>query len=198
MLDRLPLAALNHLLGTEDWARKHLGEFSGQTVRLVVPPLELFLEITAEGLFRSASKDNKATVTLTLPGDLPLRILGGAGDRGSLLASAQISGSADLADCLGFVFRNLAWDAEGDLAPFVGDIAARRLVQGAQAFVGWQSRMLSNLTRNFADYLREEQPALVTRHEVSAFRRQFAELEAKLSSVERRIASLDGDNRRTQ
>lgn len=196
MLATLPLAALNHLLGTEDWAHRHLAAFGGQTVSLQVPPLTLCLEITAEGFFRRAPEGSKAAVTLTMPGDLPLRILAGRSDRAALLSAAQISGSADLADCLGFIFRNLTWDVEGDLAPVVGDIAAHRLAQGARVFAAWQSRTFSNVTRNLADYLSEEKSVLIKRHEISTFCRQTAEFDAQLSALERRIASLEDGKRR--
>lgn len=191
MLAVVPLAALNHLIGAEDWARKHLAPFSGQTVSLQMPPLALCLEISPEGLFRRAVEGSKATVTLTLPADLPLRILSGKGDRAALLSAAQISGSADLADCLGFVFRNLSWDVEADLAPVVGDIAAHRLVQGARAFASWQSGAFASLTRNVTDYLSEERPVLVKHHEVAAFDRELSGLATRLASVEKRIGALE-------
>ncbi len=194
MLDTLPLSALNHIIGAEDWARKHLVPFRGQTVFLKVPPFSLCLEIDPEGFFRRAQHGSKATVTpvtLTLPADLPLRILTGRGDRAALLSTAQISGSADLADCLGFVFRNLTWDVEGDLAQVVGDIAAHRLVQGARALASWQSGAFAGLTRNVTDYLSEEGAALVKRSDVSTFSRGLGEIATQLTSLETRIASLE-------
>jgi len=196
MLATLPLAALNHLLRNENWAHRHLAAFGGQTVSLQMPPLALCLEITPEGFFRRAPAGSKAAVTLTMPGDLPFRILAKGGDRAALLSSAQISGSADLADCLGFIFRNLTWDVEGDLAPVVGDIAAHRLARGVRQFVAWQSRTFSNVTRNLADYLSEEKSVLVKRSDASTFCHQLVELDARLSALERRIASLEDGKRR--
>ena len=196
MLATLPLAALNHILSTEEWAHRHLAAFGGQTVSLQMPPLALCLEITPEGFFRRAPAGSKAAVRLTMPGDLPFRILAKGGNRAALLSFAQISGSADLADCLGFIFRNLAWDVEGDLAPVVGDIAAHRLVQGARQLAAWQSRTFSNMTRNLADYLSEEKSALIKQHEVAAFRRQVAELNGQSSIIEKRIESLEAIERR--
>lgn len=62
-----------------------------------------------------------AAVSITLPADAPLRALT---DRPALMASAQISGSAEFAECLGFIRRNLHWDVEADVSTLVGDIAA--------------------------------------------------------------------------
>ena len=134
MLPEIGLAGLNHLHSGEDWARSHLMPFSGQTFRIEVGSVALRLAITPEGLFRKQENaDIAPAVTLSLPAEVPLRLLGGLDERSSVLASAHISGSADLADCLGFVFRNLRWDVESDLASLVGDMAAHRLARERHA-----------------------------------------------------------------
>ena len=191
MLLAIPLAGLNHLLASEDWARAHLKSFAGQTTRLELPPVDLLLEITSEGFFRSADDNIAATVTISLPADTPFRVLTGFGDRSSLLAAAQVRGSADLADCLGFVFRNLDWDAESDLAPLVGDIAARRLVQCVRQFGVWKRSQGWNLARNLAEFLTEELPIIARHQEISEFCREVECVSARMTSIERRIASME-------
>ena len=192
-LHTIPLSGLNHLLKGEDWARAHLKSFAGQTARLEMPPLRLAIAITPEGFFRHADNDNdlEPTVRISLPADTPLRTLSGFADRSSLLASAQIQGSADLADCLGFVFRNLNWDVESDLAPWFGDIAAHRLVHCGRQFAGWQRKLGWNLARNLADFLTEENPTITKHQDVAEFGRQVTELGPWMISVEQRIASLE-------
>lgn len=73
------------------------------------------------------AKNTVATVTISFPQDALLLVLT---DRPAFVAAARISGSGELAECLGFVFRNLQWDIESDLSQWVGDIAARRLLAG--------------------------------------------------------------------
>lgn len=189
------LAALNHLLLSEAWPRERLRKFVDQTVHLEMPPFAVFVQITAEGLLRPAAPEASATVTLALPSDMPLRILAGLGDRASLLASAQIRGSAELADCLSFLFRYLDWDAESDLARVFGDIAARRLTQGGRGLIECQGRQASNLARNMVEYFTEENPSIARPQDIAEFCRDVAELATRTGSIEQRIASLQ--NRRS-
>jgi len=126
---------VNHLLAGEEWARERLKPFAGQTARLELGALSLPLAITSSGYLVAGDRNATASVTLTLPADAPLLAL--TDDRPSLRAATQISGAAELAECLGFVFRNLRWDAESDLALLTGDIAARRLLEGGKQLVNW-------------------------------------------------------------
>lgn len=183
-----PLGFLNHLLVDEDWARDRLKAFAGQTARLELGALSLALEITADGLLTAARKDVAATVTIALPADAPLRALA---DRSSLFATAQISGSAELAETLRFLSRNLGWDVESDLAGLVGDIAARRLVEGGRRLAKWQVQQARNLGLNVAEYFTEENPLLARRQDIAAFCVEVAGLDEPLRLLEKRIASLE-------
>lgn len=189
MLTTAALGFINHLLDAEDWGRARLKPFAGQTVRLVCGPLEAWLEITAQGNFRPAADETEATVHLTLPANAPWRALS---DRTSLLAEAHVSGSAELTECLGFIFRNLHWDVEDDLARLVGDIAARRLVQGGRALAGWQLKQAGRFAQNLADYLSEENPLIARKTEVAAFASDVAALAQASDRLEERLQALSG------
>lgn len=191
MLQEAFLAGLNHLLAGEEWARGRLKPFAGQTVRLELPPLLFCFAITPGGYFRSNDADTPATVTLSLPGASPLRLLGALGDPAALLASAQITGAAGLADCIGFVFRNLRWDVESDLADLVGDIAAHRLVHAGKQLVDWQQKAAWSLARNVAEYFTEENPAIARHCDVDGFCRDVGALTGSLARLEERIAALE-------
>ena len=195
MLHDAFLAGFNHLLAGEEWARGRLSPFSGQTVRLELPPLRFYFEITAAGYFRKKEGDTPATVTLSMPGASPLRLLGTLADPATLLASAQITGAAGLADCIGFVFRNLRWDVESDLANVVGDIAAHRLVHTGKRLVDWQQKAAWNLARNVAEYLTEERPALASHRDVARFCQNVGTLTGALARLEERISALENTGR---
>jgi len=195
MLHGIFLTALNHLLAGEDWSGKHLKPFAGQIVRLECPPLVVDLAITPEGRFVSAEGDTPANVTITLPAGALLGLLGGMADPSALMSSAQIQGSADLADCIGFVFRNLRWDVESDLAPLVGDIAAHRLVGFGKRFFAWQQELAGNLARNLVEYFTEERPAIAGRRDVQQLAHGVDAVAADLTQVERRVGALEASRR---
>lgn len=189
MLLDVALGLINHLLTAEDWARERLKSFSGQTACLELGALKLSLEITPAGLFAASGRKAVAAVTIRLPEDAPLRALT---DRPSLFAAAHISGSAELAESLGFVFRNLRWDAESDLSQMVGDIAAHRLVDGGKQLARWHQQQAKNLALNLAEYFTEENPTIARLQDVSAFCVEVSSLQETLARLERRVAALEG------
>ena len=188
MLLGTALAAINHLLAGEDWARQQLSPFVGQTARLEFGALALPLAISADGLFVAAGRDAPADVTITLPADAPLRALT---DRPSLFTAARLAGSAQLAENLGFVFRNLRWDVEADLSRVVGDIAAHRLVAVGSRVASWQRQQAFNLAANVAEYFTEESPSIARQRDVAGFCAQVADLPQQLDRLEARIAALE-------
>ena len=183
MLERI----LNHLLAQEPWARERLRGFACQHLRVIGGPLRLDLSIRTDGLFAQGEKSEEPLVTITLPPDAPLRLVL---DRSSLLASAQLSGNADFAETLAFVFRNLNWDAEADVAKLTGDILARRLVQGGKAIWQWQSEAQGRLLGNVTEYLAEESGALVSASELLAFGSAVDVLRDDVARLEKRLARL--------
>ena len=188
MLLGTALAAINHLLAGEDWARERLSPFAGQTARLEFGALALPLAISADGLFVAAGRDAPADVTITLPADAPLRALT---DRESLFTAARLVGSAQLAENLGFVFRNLRWDVEADLAQLVGDIAAHRLVAVGSRVASWQRQQALNLAANFAEYFTEENPSIARRDDVEDLCAEATRLPDQVARLAARIAALE-------
>lgn len=182
------LAFINHLLAGEDWARDRLKLHAGQALRLELGTLAWALAITAEGFFAGGDESAAAAVTITLPADAPLRALS---DRPALLAAAQISGSAELAETVGFLLRNLRWDLENDLARVVGDIAARRLVEGGRRLGGWQAAQARNLAQNLAEYFTEESALIARRQDLADFADEVAALQERLAQIEQRVAALE-------
>lgn len=158
-------------------------------MRLEQGALCLSLAISSNGLFFVATgKQATEDVSITLPSDAPLRALT---DRSSLFTAAKISGSAELAESLGFVFRNLRWDVESDLSLLVGDIAARRLVEGSKQLVKWHVQQTTNLALNVAEYFTEEKPAIARSQNISAFCRDVGDLRDAMDRLENRVASLE-------
>ncbi len=188
MLVDAALGFINHLLTSEEWPSERLKPFAGQKARLELGALFLSLEITRDGIFMPGDKSALVAVCITLPADAPLRALT---DRSSLLSAAHISGSAELAEALSFVFRNLLWDVESDLSPLVGDIAARRLVEGGKQVATWHVQQARNLALNLAEYFTEESPTIARRQDVSSFCADVDHLQTALTQLENRIKLLE-------
>ncbi|MFA7280103.1 MAG: ubiquinone biosynthesis protein [Sterolibacterium sp.] len=188
MLDRAALHVLNHLLQDARWARSRLAPFAGKTLRLTLPPLKLDLVVSAEGLFEPSELEN-FDVEISFPADAPMLALAGTE---SLYKEANISGSAEFADALGFVMRNLRWDFEEDLSRYVGDIAAHRVAGLFTAFDAWQRQARQNLAENLAEYLTEEQPTLAKAEAVKTFSKEIDGLRDDLQQLEQRVSLLGG------
>ncbi|RTL57661.1 MAG: hypothetical protein EKK46_02725 [Rhodocyclaceae bacterium] len=182
------LYGLNHLLGQAGWARDRLKDFAGRHAHLALGPVVLELAVTDEGLFATASEGAAADVSIALPLDAPLRMM--QGGVAEVMKGAQVTGAADMADALGYVLRNLRWDAEEDLSKFVGDIAAHRIVRGAESLVAWQKDAATRLGENLSEYLLHESPQLVKQADLKAFKDDVAALADDLKALEKRLGSV--------
>lgn len=187
MLEQSAILVLNRLLRDAQWARERLALSAGSAVRIAMPPLQLEFVIDADGSLSEAATQHP-DVVIALPADAPLHALSGSE---ALMRKARITGSAELADSLGFVFRNLRWDAEEDLSRLVGDIAAHRLAALARRFASWHVDAANNLAENFAEYFREEQPTLTGARMAEEFAEAVDDLRDDLARLDKRIARLE-------
>ncbi len=187
MLDLATLQAFNHLLATAPWARGKLVPFAGKRARLVLGPFPLEFRIAPDGTFESLGT-GKPDVEIALQTQSPLALLQG---REAVMRGAHITGAADFAEALGFVLRNLDWDAEEDLSRIVGDIAARRLTQVAGGFAAAQADAARRLAENVGEYLRFEQPAGVDKRTLAVFAEEADALRRETDALERRLAALE-------
>lgn len=106
------------------------------------------------------------------------------------MRAARIKGSAEFAEALGFVIRNLRWDAEEDLSRIVGDIAAHRIVRGTSKFAGWQQQAARNFAANLAEYFTEEQPLIARQADISSFSGDIDRLRDDVARLEKRLQRL--------
>lgn len=188
MLDSVFLAALNHLLEGANWARARLVPFAGRRARFAMAPFDFGFEVSAEGMVAANPDPAQTDVVIRLPADTPFLLSQGLD---KVMAQATVEGNAEFATELSFVFRNLRWDAEEDLSKLVGDIAAHRLVQGANRFVAWQQQAATHLAENVTEYLTLEKPVLVPRSELLALRDDIARFDAALARAESRLNALN-------
>lgn len=181
------LAFINHVLAQSDWAQERLRPFAGRVARIDMAPFDVGFMVANDGLLDAPDPNAKIDVTLTLPSLSPLLILQGVD---ALMRSVRLSGTVDFAEALGFIVRNLHWDAEEDLSKFVGDIAAHRLVGGARQFAGWQKQAAQNVAENMAEYFTEEQPLITKRAALAEFSGAVSTLRDDLARLEKRTIRL--------
>ncbi|WP_428826269.1 SCP2 domain-containing protein [Azonexus sp. IMCC34842] len=186
-IDRLIFAALNHLLQGETWAQDRLRPFAGARVLIEAGPIAFGLLIDERGFFSSGDNAKQADVTLTLPADTAVKFIV---DRQNLFAAVKLSGSADIAESLAFVFRNLRWDVESDLAGLIGDIPARRLTMLGAGFSGHLQEGAKRLAENLVEYATEDSLLLVPQRDIDVFCSEVNELRDGLARLEKKIARL--------
>jgi len=178
---------LNHLLEREDWARQRLKPYSTQTVRIEGGPVKLTMTVDELGAFRPGAPDEMAAVTITLPSDAPFRMLS---DPSSIFGAARITGAASFAETLAFVFRNLRWDYEADLAGIIGDIPAHRLSRLLAEGAAWQRSAAMRLGLNAAEFATEESGLVTSARDLTRFGREVDQLRDDAARLEKRISRL--------
>ena len=186
-LEKLILPALNHLLQGASWAQKRLQPFSGSKLRIVAGPVKLNLYINEEGLFAQSDDSQFPDVLLTLPDDAVLRFIT---DRNSIFSSVKLSGSVDVAESLAFVFRNLRWNIEGDLASVLGDIPARRITLFGKQISGQIQDGVKRISQNVAEFVTEDSNMVIAICELESFVLAVDVLRDDVARLEKRILQI--------
>lgn len=178
---------LNHLLERESWATQRLQPFAGQTAHIAGLPFALSMTVDDAGMFRAGGGDVDPQVTIELPADALFRMLA---DPASVFSAARLSGAASFAETLAFVFRNLRWDYEADLAAVIGDIPARRAARVLADGLAWQRSVAERLGRNAAEFATEEAALVTPGRDLARFAREVDQLRDDLARLEKRVARI--------
>ncbi|MBU1362653.1 MAG: hypothetical protein KKE51_02370 [Gammaproteobacteria bacterium] len=187
VLNPIAIRALNHLIQGESWAQARLIAHSGAQLRIDSGFFVLQLSIDERGLFHVGDKALQADVSISLPSDMPARFLF---NRDTLFSSVKLGGSADIAESLAFVLRNLHWDAEADLAQLVGDIPARRIARLGQTLATAIQDAVGRVAENLSEYAVEEAGMLAVSSDVTAFGSAVSCLRDDVGRLEKRISRL--------
>lgn len=187
--DHLVVVALNHVLVTEPWAKQRLLPFADQIARIHASTLVISLQITSEGTFRVCNYLNQhPSVKIELSVNTLANFV--IGDLAAAFSSVRISGSADFAEALAFVFKNIKWDFEGDLATLIGNIPAIRGIQLFKSYVQFQKSAALNFSLNLKEFLTDEVSLILTPHEVNSFTAAVDLLRDDLARLDKRISRL--------
>lgn len=179
--------SLNHLLRQTPGAAEALVRHAGMSVRFDLALKQLDFRIATDGCLSEAVIDAPDALIRPTPALVARLPFFGR----EALRLADYSGDPALLATLDRVFRQLEWDAEADLAPLVGDVAAHRLHRLGQDVLAGVARAISAVGRNASEYVVEEaelmaRPVDVARfgHAVDTLADDLARLEARLQRLE--------------
>jgi ubiquinone biosynthesis protein UbiJ len=178
------VAAINHLLAHEPWARAKLSAHAGKVACIDVGIVQVRLKAAADGLLQTAAPDDSASVTIRFA---PADILLMAQNRDRAFSYVKVEGDADFANTISQLSQSLRWEAEEDLSKWVGDIAAVRLVGAARAAFDSARTTQAKLAENVAEYFLEEKPMLVRPQAVSDFADEVTRLRDDVERLAKRI-----------
>ncbi|MEC3765913.1 MULTISPECIES: ubiquinone biosynthesis accessory factor UbiJ [Cupriavidus] len=195
------VAALNHLLEQEPWARNQLAPFAGRVIRFDAAAFELSLKVTEHGCTELAPAAEAPAVTLRVPvQQWPLVAADVAeGGQAAAMRHVRIEGDAELANTVSTLARNLRWDAAEDLSRAlrgilggpVSDSVAQRVVDGARQVHEQATRVGRALLDNVTDYLLDEQPTLVRHAALDDFGAGVGQVRDRLARLEKRLERLE-------
>jgi ubiquinone biosynthesis protein UbiJ len=183
-----PIAAINHLLAQEAWARTALAMHAGKEACIDASTVALRLRVTADGMVEAGNEDAVANVTIRVKlADLPLI----AQNRERAFSYVKIEGDAEFANTISQLAKGLRWEAEYDLERIVGPIAANRLVDGAKSVFEAARAGQQKLAENVAEYFLEEKPLLIRPAMVEEYAGEVNRLRDDVERTAKRIAKLE-------
>lgn len=181
----------NRLLLREAWARATLRPYAGRSARIALGPIAIFLGIDPAGELRVGRGEPSVTVNLE-PKALGDALLDPVAPRRRL----HIDGDAAFAQVLTDVLQRLRPDPAEDLARWVGDAPAERIVSLLHQGLSWARAAAGSTVRRGVDYFVAEDPQLLGRADWEDFRAALALTADSLTILEGRIASLGAGRRR--
>jgi ubiquinone biosynthesis protein UbiJ len=182
------VAAINHLLAQESWARDALIEHAGKEACIDAGSVALRLRALRDGYVEASHAEEPANVTIRVKlADLPLM----AQNPDKAFSYVTIEGDAEFANTISKLGKGLRWEAEHDLEPWIGAIAATRLVGGARAAFDSARTTQRKVAENVAEFFLEEQPLLVRPNVVEEYGSEVSRLRDDVERAAKRLAKLE-------
>ena len=182
------VAAINHLLAQEAWARDALAMHAGKEACIDASTVTLRLRVTADGMVEASNAEDTANVTIRVKlADLPLIVQ----NHERAFSYVKIEGDAEFANTISQLGKGLRWEAEHDLERFIGPIAANRLVGGAKGMFDAARAGQQKVAENVAEYFLEEKPLLIRPAMVAEYADDVSRLRDDVERTAKRIAKLE-------
>ena len=182
------VAAINHLLAQEAWARDALALHAGKEACIDTGAVALRLRVTADGMIAAGNAEAPASVTIRVKlADLPLI----AQNPERAFSYVKIDGDAEFANTISQLSKGVRWEAAHDLEKLLGPIAATRVVDGARAAFGSARANQQKLAENVAEFFLEEQPLLIRPAMLEDYAGEVTRLRDDVERTAKRIARLE-------
>ena len=179
------VAWYNRLLAQEPWAAAVLAPHAGATARIDAGLASVFLAVTAQG--RLAVGSGTPSVTIAID---PAAVAGSLWDPAAALRDVRVVGDAAFAQVLTDVLQKLRPDPTEDLARWIGDAPAERIVRTLSAAMAQARETAQRAARQGADFLVAEQPLVLGRQDWTPFIGDLQALRAHLDALELRVNAL--------
>jgi ubiquinone biosynthesis protein UbiJ len=182
------VAAINHLLAQEAWARDVLRLHAGKMALIDAGSVALRLQVSSDGMLTAGAADTVPAVTIRMKlSDLPLI----AQHRDRAFSYVKIEGDAEFANAISQLSKQLRWEPEADLERLTGPIVATRLAGGARSLFHAAATTHRKLGENLAEFLAEEQPVLVRPALLEAMGADITRLRDDVERAAKRLARLE-------
>jgi len=175
----------NRLLAREDWARAALAAHAGKTARIDAGLAAVFLAVAPGGTLAAGSGAPSVSISVA-----PGALVGALWDPGAALRQLRIDGDAAFAQVLTEVLQKLRPDPAEDLARWVGDAPAERVMATLTAALAQLREGAQRAARQGADFVVAEHPLVLGRQEFAGHAHQLLELQRRLQALEARVAAL--------
>jgi ubiquinone biosynthesis protein UbiJ len=183
--------SLNHLLRQTPGAAQQLRRHAGRSLRFDLTLAQFDFCIADDGCFSEAAVANPDAVIRPTPALFVRLPFFGR----EALQHAEYSGDAALLYTLDLVFRSLAWDAEADLAPVLGNIAAHRINVFGREALHTLRHAAQSLNRSASEYVVEEAGLMARKVDVARFNREVDTLIDDAARLEKRLARLESSRK---
>lgn len=200
---RLIAAAFNLLTAQQPWAAERLARHAGKTMRIALGGFAVTLTIDVEGHLTQSDEAVVPDVILEVIAEkLSIASIFSSRSQADMAELINISGQAALAQVVSDLARDLRPDPEDAMAHFLGDIPARKLMQGARGLAQTLGTITQGLTQNLAEYFAEETNTLaglpllaMHRHTQATLTDRIDALHARHSNLMARLDRLDAKRR---
>lgn len=182
------IAAINHLLAQEAWARAALARHAGKQACIDLSGVLLRLRVGRDGLLDTGTAATPASVTIRVNlADVPLLLQ----NRERAFSYVKIEGDAEFANTISQLSKSLRWEAELDLERWVGPIAANRLAGGVRSAYAAVRTGQRKALENLAEFVTEEQPLLVRPGQLEQAGSAVNRLRDDVERAAKRLARLE-------